>query len=76
MTERATAGEGGCPLLRSVTVDRIWMYPTGIYCQSPSGRVRAPGRDTVARFCTSGRYYDCPVYHRAYSLEINGTGLG
>lgn len=75
MENAEAARAWGCPCLRSVTADQIWLHPTGIYCQYPSGRVRVLSRDTVARFCTTGRYYDCPVYYREYSLEIDGTGL-
>jgi len=54
-----------CPFLRGVAVDWIWLYPTAVYCRPPSGRVRVPSGETVARFCTSGRYAACPGYRRA-----------
>ena len=51
-----------CPFLRPVMADHMWMYPTGAYCRLPSGRVRVPSRDTFARLCTSGCFYECPRY--------------
>lgn len=67
--EAATTGLSTCPFLRSVVADWIWMYPTSVYCQHPSGRVRVPSEETVARFCTSGRHADCPGYRRAFIPE-------
>lgn len=66
-------GPARCPFLRPVAVDWIWMYPTAVYCRPPSGRVRAPSEETVARFCTSGRYAACPGYRRASSGVPSGS---
>lgn len=65
-----------CPFLKPVVADRMWMYPTGVYCRFPSGRIRVPSRDTVARFCTSGRHDDCPSYRRwrQQTTAVRGPG--
>ncbi len=66
--------ERDCPFLQPVVADWIWMYPTGLYCKHPTGRVRIPSRGTVVSFCTSGHYDDCPGYRQRCLLEIDVTG--
>jgi hypothetical protein len=68
MEKSGESVELDCPFLTPVMADRIWMYPTGVYCRLPSGRVRVPSRDTLARVCTSGHYFVCPGYRRARVL--------
>ena len=58
--ERAFA----CPFLKRAMSDFMWMQPTALYCRPPSGRIRIPSRDTLARVCTNGDYPDCPNYQR------------
>lgn len=65
-----------CPFLRPVTADRLWMYPTGVYCRPPWGRVRVPSRDSLIRFCLNGGYHDCPSYRRWREQETAVAGLG
>lgn len=65
--------ERDCPFLQPVVADWSWMYPTAAYCRPPSGRVRVPAPDTLARLCTSGHYDDCPGYHQRRLLEIDVT---
>lgn len=64
MRKPGSAGSLDCPFLRPVTVDHLWMYPTGVFCRLPSGRVRVPCPDTVTRTCTNGLYLDCSNYRR------------
>jgi hypothetical protein len=63
-----------CPLLRPVAADYLWMYPTGVYCRHPSGRIRVPSRDTVAWVCTDGHYFNCPNYRRWRHEEAESLG--
>ena len=64
MQQAGSARSLDCPFLRPVTVDYLWMYPTGVFCRLPSGHVRVPCPDTVTRICTNGSYHDCPNYRR------------
>jgi hypothetical protein len=57
-----------CPFLRPRLASRV-------YCRLPSGRVRIPSSDELARLCTRGRYNDCPVFRRVRSHEMDLTGL-
>jgi hypothetical protein len=74
MEESEKSAELDCPFLKPVVADWIWMYPTAAYCRPPSGRVRVPAPDTLARLCTSGHYHDCPGYRQRRLLEIDVTG--
>jgi len=66
--------ERDCPFLQPVVADWIWMYPTAAYCRPPSGRVRVPAPETLARLCTNGQYHDCPGYRQRHLPEIDTTG--
>jgi len=60
-----------CPFLRPMMTSHLGAFPIGIYCRLPSGRVRIPSRDELARFCTAGQHRDCPAYRRACYWEID-----
>lgn len=34
------------------------------YCRLPGGRVRIPTREDRARYCSTGRFGDCPTVQR------------
>jgi len=65
-----------CPLLRRRrTGGPEELFPSGIYCRLPSGRVRIPSHEELAQFCTAGLYYDCPRFARVRAHEMDLTGL-
>jgi hypothetical protein len=46
-------------------VDALWMYPTALYCQPPSGGIRVPSAETLGEVCLNGQYRDrCATYQR------------
>ncbi len=76
MGETLTIERKECPLLRrrrAGSPDEL--FPTAVYCRLPSGRVRIPSHEEVARFCTAGHYYDCPRFGRVRAHEMDLTGL-
>jgi hypothetical protein len=75
MSKSLTTDPKECPFLRPRMASHLEAFPIGVYCRLPSGRVRIPSRDELARFCTAGRHPDCPVYRRAHAWEITILGL-
>ena len=64
-----------CPFLWTVVADHMWLYPTPGYCRVPSGRVRVPSPETLARVCTNGLHHDCPAYRSSRRTETAGTSV-
>ena len=75
MSETRTIERKECPFLRPRMSSHGAAFPVGIYCRLPSGRVRIPSRDELARLCTAGHYSDCLVYRRAHAWEITFMGV-
>lgn len=67
--------ETSCPCLAPQLPERLGSFPLGVYCRLPGGKVRIPSRDELARFCTSGHHYDCPLYQEGRRAETIVTGL-
>lgn len=55
-------GAGMCPFLTAVMADRLWLYPTGVYCRPPGHRVRVPAAETLTCICSTLAYLVCPRY--------------
>ncbi len=76
MSETLTIERKECPLLRRWKAGSlVEMFPTKVYCRLPSGRVRIPSHEELARFCTAGHFYDCPRFIRVRANEMDLTGL-
>ena len=75
MEKRAATDAAKCPFLRPAGADHLGAFPLGVYCRLPSGRVRIPSRDELARFCTTGYHRDCLAFRQARYLETAVTGL-
>jgi hypothetical protein len=56
--------QNGCPFIRVRRGGSPESCPPRLYCLLPSGRVRIPSHDELARFCAAGRYDDCAVFNR------------
>ena len=56
---------GRCPFLVPVVADRLWLYPTSVYCRRPDARLRAPAAATLARTCMAPAHATCPGYRQA-----------
>lgn len=74
MSETRMIEAAQCPFLRPMMVSDLGAFPMGVYCRLPSGRIRIPSRDELARFCSAGHHHDCPVYRRARYREIEVAG--
>ena len=75
MSETLTIERKECPFFRLRRAGVLEeLFPTGIYCRLPSGRVRIPSHEELARFCTAGHYYDCPRFTRVRAHEMDLTG--
>lgn len=76
MGETLTIERKECPFLRLRRAGSLEeLFPTGVYCRLPSGRVRIPSHEELARFCAAGHYYDCPRFARVRAHEMDLTGL-
>ena len=53
-----------CPFLRPGLAAARRAGLTAIYCGLPGGRVRAPDRADIERFCRPGAFELCPTYRR------------
>ena len=58
-----------CPYLVDVTADRLHVYPRGVFCRHPDGRIRLPGRATVATRCSGEAFQDCEGYQRFVEID-------
>ncbi len=54
-----------CPYLVDVTADWLWLYPNGVFCRRPDGRVRVPALATVAGRCDGEHFHECDGYAQA-----------
>lgn len=54
-----------CPFLVPVDADRLWLYPTGVYCRRPDARVRVPAPTTLAQVCSTPGHRNCPGFRVA-----------
>ncbi len=75
MTESQAIELKECPFLRPRMASHLGAFPIGVYCRLPSGRIRIPSRDELARLCTTEAYRDCLVYNRAHAWETTFLGL-
>ena len=51
-----------CPYLVDVSVDWLWLYPSGVFCRHPDGRIRIPAPATVAGRCEGSGFRHCDGY--------------
>ena len=65
-------GNHACPYLVPVTADRLFVYPTRVFCRPPGGRLRIPAASTIERVCIRN-YRTCPGYRASTGVEIDGT---
>ena len=75
MEKRVAADATRCPFLRPCGSPHLGAFPLGVYCRLPSGRVRIPSGDELARFCTTGYHRDCLAVRQARYLETVVSGL-
>jgi len=61
-SDREQEGGAICPFLTPVMADRLWLYPTGVYCRPPGDRVRVPAAETLTCICSTLAYLVCPRY--------------
>lgn len=51
-----------CPYLVDVSVDWLWLYPGGVFCRRPDGRIRIPAPGSVAGRCEGQGFLQCDGY--------------
>jgi hypothetical protein len=51
-----------CPYLIDVTADWLWLYPSGVFCRRPDGRIRVVAAATLATRCDGGLFHECEGY--------------
>ena len=56
-----------CPYLVDATADWLWLYPSGVFCRRPDGRVRVPAAATLAARCDGEHFRQCEGYLMAAS---------
>ena len=59
-----------CPYLVDVTSDWLWLYPTGVFCRHPDGRIRVPAAVTLASLCDGEHFHEC----EGYATAMGGGG--
>ncbi len=64
-----------CPFLVPVVADRLWLYPTGVYCRRPGRPVRVPAGATLGGVCATAAYQTCPCYRESVAQEREALGL-
>jgi hypothetical protein len=57
--------EAQCPYLVHVTNDWLCLYPRGVFCRHPDGRIRIPGAVTLADRCVGDGFRECEGYVRS-----------
>jgi hypothetical protein len=62
MEMQAEIGLAQCPFLGPEMAERLGEV---LVCRLPDGKSRIPSKDELARFCTGGHHYDCPLYREA-----------
>ena len=62
-----------CPFLVPVIADRLWTYPTSVYCRRPDHRVRVPAARTLASVCTTAAYLECSGYRDSAPRKTPGA---
>ena len=64
-----------CPFLLPVLSDRPWTRSAQPQCRLPSGQRRLIPTAIARRYCTQGRYYDCPAYRFWRQPERRGPRI-
>jgi hypothetical protein len=73
--DTVTTPAEACPRLVPVMADRLWLYPTAVYCRRADGRVRVPGASTLDCVCLTAAHFVCPGYLEGLGQPPRMAGL-